>query len=189
MKILILDNYDSFTYNLVHILQQIPGVETDVIRNDRITVGEVGKYDKILLSPGPGIPVEAGSMMEIIRAHAPTKSILGVCLGHQGIAEAFGGTLINLKRVMHGVATETLIVQPEETLFRGLPDRFRTGRYHSWVVNRETLPSCFTITALDPDGVIMAMSHKEYRVKGVQFHPESILTENGKKIIENWIEE
>jgi anthranilate synthase component II len=187
MRILILDNYDSFTYNLVHILQQFGNIRLDVIRNDKISVGEVELYDKILLSPGPGIPSEAGNMMDIIRAYSSEKPILGVCLGHQAIAEAFGGSLINLDRVMHGVATETIIVDPDEVLFKGIKDRFLSGRYHSWVVNGETLPDCLTVTAKDPSGTIMAISHKKLNVKGVQFHPESILTENGKQIIQNWI--
>lgn len=187
MKILLLDNYDSFTYNLVHLLQQFEQVELDVIRNDKITVDEMQPYDKILLSPGPGIPSEAGIMMKVIKKYAATKSILGVCLGHQGIAESFGGKLFNLAQVMHGVATKTIIIKSEEKLFRGMPETFMTGRYHSWLVEKETLPDCFQITAVDEQQNIMAIRHKQYDVSGVQFHPESILTEYGKVIIQNWI--
>ncbi len=187
MKILIVDNYDSFTYNLVHLLQQFPGIELDIIRNDKLTLDQVEAYDKILLSPGPGLPSEAGIMLDIIRKYAPTKSILGVCLGHQGIAEVFGGTLINLEKVMHGVATNTVVTDKDEILFKGLPERFLTGRYHSWSVDEKALPDTFKVTATDEGNCIMAIAHKEYDVKGVQFHPESILTEHGKQIIENWL--
>jgi anthranilate synthase component II len=187
MKILIVDNYDSFTYNLVHILQQFGGVELDIRRNDKISVEEAGTYDRILFSPGPGIPAEAGNMMDIIRRYAPEKPMLGVCLGHQAIAEAFGGSLTNLERVMHGVATETVLESPADPIFQGMNSRFMSGRYHSWVVNESTLPACLTVTARDTEGIIMALSHRQWNIKGVQFHPESILTDNGAHIIENWI--
>lgn len=187
MKILIIDNYDSFTYNLVHLLQQFPDIQLDVIRNDKITLEQVAGYDKILLSPGPGLPAEAGIMLDIIKRYAPTKPILGVCLGHQGIAEVFGGKLINLDKVMHGVATTTVITDKEEALFKGIPEKFLTGRYHSWSVDAASLPDTFKITAVDEKNSIMAISHTQYNVKGVQFHPESILTEYGKEIIGNWL--
>jgi anthranilate synthase component II len=187
MQILILDNYDSFTYNLVHLLEQFPGNYLDIIRNDKITVEEVNKYDKILLSPGPGIPSEAGILLPLIKKYASSKSILGVCLGHQAIAEVFNGNLFNMDKVMHGVATETTVIDEDENLFKGIPRKFMTGRYHSWAVDKASLPDCFKITAVDGNQDIMAISHKQFDVKGVQFHPESILTENGKKIIENWL--
>lgn len=187
MKLLVLDNYDSFTYNLVHMLEQFPDVDLDVVRNDKITVSEVEKYDKIVLSPGPGLPAEAGIMHELIRAYAPVKPILGVCLGHQGIAEIFGAKLINLDQVMHGVATPVYITDTEESLFRGLPESFLVGRYHSWSVDAKDLPDVFKITAMDAEKSIMAIAHKKFPLKGVQFHPESILTEHGMQMIENWL--
>ena len=185
---MVLDNYDSFTYNLVHILRQLPGVEIDVIRNDKISVEEVGRYDKIMLSPGPGIPVEAGIMMDVIKTYAGKKPILGVCLGHQGIAEAFGCKLLNLSQVMHGVATHTKILKTDEPLFRGVTSGFLSGRYHSWVVDTNGLVDAIEVTATDDNGHIMALRHKELNVRGVQFHPESVLTENGFQIIKNWVE-
>lgn len=188
MKILILDNYDSFTYNLVHLLQSFTNVDLDVIRNDKMSVDECQKYDRILLSPGPGLPSEAGIMMDMIKKYSPSKPILGVCLGHQAIAEAFGGKLINMDKVMHGVATKTIVVDKNEKLFQNMRESFLSGRYHSWSVDRKTLPDCFTITAVDEEQNVMAISHKEHNVTGVQFHPESILSEHGKKIIENWLE-
>ncbi len=187
MKILIVDNYDSFTYNLVHLIQQFPNIKSDIIRNDKINLEQVAVYDKILLSPGPGLPSEAGIMLDIIKQYAPTKSILGVCLGHQGIAEVFGGKLINLDKVMHGVATITVVTDKNEILFKDIPERFLTGRYHSWSVDDKSLPDFFKVTAIDENKSIMAISHTKYNVKGVQFHPESILTEHGKKIIGNWL--
>lgn len=187
MDILLLDNYDSFTYNLVHILRQIAYVRVDVIRNDKITLEEVKKYDKILLSPGPGIPQEAGIMMDIIKTYSPSKPILGVCLGHQGIAEAFGAKLLNLDKVMHGVATDTWLMVSDEVLFNNMPLNFKSGRYHSWVVDEQGFPSCLKVTARDENETIMAISHRTYDVKGVQFHPESILTEYGDRIIKNWV--
>lgn len=184
-KILILDNYDSFTYNIVHLVNEL-GVETDVFRNDRITVEEVGQYDRIILSPGPGLPCEAGVLSEVIRRYAPEKSILGICLGEQAIGECFGATLENLSEVYHGVHT-TVQVIAEEKMFEGLGDHFEVGRYHSWVVSRKGLPDCLTVTAEDAHGQIMALAHKTYDVRGVQFHPESIMTPKGKKMIANWL--
>lgn len=186
-KILVIDNYDSFTYNLVHYIQQLTEKTVEVFRNDQISLDDVAEYDKILLSPGPGIPVEAGICLDLIKRYAPDKSILGVCLGHQAIGEAFGGSLINLEKVYHGVATSIDIITPENSLYKDLPGRIEVGRYHSWVVSREDLPDCFKINSLDEQGMIMGISHKEYDVKGVQFHPESVLTDTGLKIIENWL--
>jgi anthranilate synthase component 2 len=188
MKILVIDNYDSFTYNLVHYIQNLTNNEQlDVFRNDEISLDEVEKYDKILLSPGPGIPVEAGICLDLIRRFAPTKSILGVCLGHQAIGEAFGGTLVNLDKVYHGVATQINVVAPEDLLYKDIPGTLEVGRYHSWVVSRDNLPDCFKITSIDEHGLIMGISHKQFDVRGVQYHPESVLTQHGLKIIENWL--
>lgn len=184
-KILILDNYDSFTYNIVHLVNEL-GVETDVFRNDRITVDEVGQYDRIILSPGPGLPCEAGILPELIRRYAPEKSILGICLGEQAIGECFDATLENLSEVYHGVHTPVQVIA-EEKMFEGLGDHFEVGRYHSWVVSRKSLPDCLTVTAEDAHGQIMALAHKTYDVRGVQFHPESIMTPQGKKMIANWL--
>ncbi|MFO7922541.1 MAG: aminodeoxychorismate/anthranilate synthase component II [Bacteroidales bacterium] len=186
-KILIIDNYDSFTYNLVHYVNEYQKHNADVYRNDQIDPGEIDNYDGILLSPGPGIPSEAGRLKEIIERYKKTKRIFGVCLGLQAIAEVFGGTLLNTDKVYHGVATNINIMKPKHYLFRGLPDHFPGGRYHSWVVNRQTVPSCLRTDALDDGQFIMAMSHRELDVCGVQFHPESILTPNGKQIIFNWL--
>ena len=185
-KVLVIDNYDSFTYNLVHLINEL-GAEVEVWRNDKFELDAVDAYDKIILSPGPGIPVEAGLLLDVIRRYAPTKSIFGVCLGQQAIAEAFGGTLLNLGRPMHGIATPVNILDPEEELFKDLPKVFNVGRYHSWVVSNEGLPDCFTVTATDADQESMALSHKEYDVMGVQFHPESVLTEHGKQMMKNWL--
>lgn len=187
MKILVLDNYDSFTYNLVHYLHQLTKDEVDVYRNDEITIEEVGKYDKILLSPGPGIPVESGILLDLIKTYAPSKSIMGVCLGHQAIAEAFDGKLINMDKVYHGVATPIQILTPDDALYQGIPEKIEVGRYHSWLVDKESLPDCFNITSIDEEGKIMGISHKEFDVRGVQYHPESVLTEQGLKIMENWL--
>jgi anthranilate synthase component 2 len=187
MEILILDNYDSFTYNLVHLLRVFDDVNLEIVRNDKISMPEIEKYDKILLSPGPGIPSEAGIMMDLIKAYAPVKSILGVCLGMQGIAEAFDGKLCNLSHVMHGVSSTTLVKDDTEKLFRGLPAHFQSGRYHSWIVDQASLPSCFRVTAVDEENHLMAISHKEYDLRDVQFHPESIMTEYGKEMIANWL--
>ncbi|MEQ6120586.1 aminodeoxychorismate/anthranilate synthase component II [Reichenbachiella sp. MALMAid0571] len=187
MKILVLDNYDSFTYNLVHILKELGyGAKLDVIRNDQMTVEEVESYDKILLSPGPGVPVDAGIMMELIRKYAPTKSILGVCLGHQAIGEVFGSSLYNMDDVLHGVTTDVM-TQGNDAFFSNIPEKFKVCRYHSWAIRPDTIGADLKVTAVDPKGEIMAISHKEYNVKGVQFHPESILTEHGKIMMENWV--
>lgn len=187
-KILVIDNYDSFTYNLVHLLQELDQ-EYEVVRNDKFDLGYMDNFEKILLSPGPGIPEEAGLLLDVIRTYAPSKSILGICLGQQAIAEVFGGTLFNMPKPLHGVATNIVITDETEKLFRDFPQDSKIGRYHSWAVEKSTLPDVLKITALDPDGVIMALSHTEYDVRGVQFHPESVLTDNGKKLIENWIKE
>lgn len=187
MKILVLDNYDSFTYNLVYIVRQLGyGAVMDVFRNDKISLEDVAQYDKILLSPGPGVPSEAGIMPELLNKYSPTISILGVCLGHQAIGEAFGGSLINLSEVLHGVASE-VTVQPD-VLFEGVPKTFKIGRYHSWVIDEATLSPDLEVIARTPDQQIMAVRHKKFDVRGVQFHPESILTENGVRIMQNWLE-
>ncbi len=186
MKILLLDNYDSFTFNLVHIVKEL-GYEIDVVRNDKIALEAVDAYDKILLSPGPGIPEEAGILLPLIERYAPTKSILGVCLGEQAIGQVFGAKLINLQEVYHGISS-VIDVVADEPLFKGMGNPFMGGRYHSWVVNPENLPECLEVTAIERESrQIMALRHKEYDVKGIQFHPESVLTPNGKTIIENWL--
>jgi len=186
-KILMIDNYDSFTYNLVHIVKKL-GYEIDVFRNDKISLEEVGAYRKIMLSPGPGIPSEAGILQEVVRKYAASKSILGVCLGHQCIGEVFGGKLTNLDHVFHGLATPISLVNSKDPiLFSELPDTFSVGRYHSWVVDKQDFPEALEITAVDESGKIMALRHKTLDVRGVQFHPESIMTEVGEKIIENWL--
>ncbi|SMG35044.1 anthranilate synthase component II [Sphingobacterium psychroaquaticum] len=185
-KILVIDNYDSFTYNLVHLLQEL-NQEYVVVRNDKFALEEVAAYDKILLSPGPGIPEEAGLLMDVIRTYASTKSILGICLGQQAIAEVFGGTLFNMPKPLHGVATSINVTDADEKLFQNFPVDSMIGRYHSWAVEKDSLPDCLKVTAVDPNGIIMALSHTEYDVRGMQFHPESILTTNGKLLIENWL--
>ncbi len=187
MDILVLDNYDSFTYNLVQYIQEILGQRVEVRRNDAISLEGVDAFDVIILSPGPGLPSEAGIMPELIRRYASTKDILGVCLGHQAIGEAFGGTLENLSKVYHGIETPVSTTVADELLFRDIPDVFQAGRYHSWVVRREDLPSCLEVTAQDSRGVIMAMRHREYNLRGVQFHPESIMTTHGMKMLENFL--
>ncbi len=187
MKIVVIDNYDSFTYNLVHAIKKISGQPVDVFRNDQIELTDLEKYDKIILSPGPGIPEEAGLLLDIIKLYASTKSMLGVCLGHQAIGEAFGGKLHNMKRVLHGIATPVELTKNKSVLFDGLPNHFDVGRYHSWIVQDENLPACFEVTSYDNDGFIMSMKHKEFDVEGVQFHPESVLTPLGERIIENWL--
>ncbi len=187
MKILVLDNYDSFTYNLVQYIQEIVGYKVDVFRNDEISLEEVDQYDKIILSPGPGLPKDAGIMPELIKRYAPTKHIFGVCLGHQAIGEAFGGTLHNIEKVYHGVATPIKIIDGNSLIFRGLPAEIEAGRYHSWVVEKHNIPDCFQITALDEQGVIMAMRHRTHNVRGVQFHPESIMTPTGKTMLRNFM--
>ena len=217
MKILVFDNYDSFTYNLVHLVEKIIHQKVEVHRNDQIALDSVKHFDKIILSPGPGVPEEAGLLLPLIKAYAPTKSILGVCLGHQAIGEAFGGKLVNLKTVYHGVATPVEIMkktvsaetataslaslpsplpafnpveeeEPLSELFEGLPSRFEVGRYHSWVVSDEQFPAELEITARDDEGYIMGLQHRTYDVQGVQFHPESVLTPLGEKIMRNWLD-
>jgi len=184
-KILVIDNYDSFTYNLVHYLEDL-NCEVTVYRNDEFEIDEIASFDKILLSPGPGIPDEAGLLKAVIEKYSPTKSILGVCLGQQAIGEVFGGTLSNLDKVYHGVATNVKTVVADEILFEGLGNEFEVGRYHSWVVD-SNLPDDLEATSVDENGQIMSLRHKNYDVRGVQFHPESVLTPNGKRILENWI--
>jgi anthranilate synthase component 2 len=187
MKILVLDNYDSFTYNLVYIVRQLGyGAQMDVFRNDKISLEEVDRYDKIILSPGPGLPEDAGIMPELLKKYAATKSILGVCLGNQAIGEAFGGSLINLSEVLHGVAS--IVKVEEDLLFNDVPNTFSIGRYHSWVVDENTLSPDLEVIARTADQQIMALRHKSFDVRGLQFHPESILTENGVQIIKNWLE-
>jgi len=186
-RILVFDNYDSFTYNLVHLVEKILHQKVEVFRNDQIPLEDVKGFDKIILSPGPGIPSEAGLLLPLIREYASTKSILGVCLGHQAIAEAFGGTLINLKEVYHGVATTVRVTVPSADLFQGLPEELEVGRYHSWVVAGPGFPDELEITARDEKDMIMALQHKKYDVRGVQFHPESILTPRGEAILKNWL--
>lgn len=186
MNVLLFDNYDSFTYNLLHILKEL-GADVEVHRNDKISLDEVDRFDKILLSPGPGIPEEAGILLPLIQRYAPTKSILGVCLGEQAIGQAFGAGLINLTEVHHGVCSD-IRLKASDSLFAGLEPGFRAGRYHSWVVSKENFPECLEIIAEDTEeGQIMALRHREYDVKGIQFHPESVLTPKGKIILENWI--
>ena len=218
MKILIFDNYDSFTYNLVHLVEKITHEKVDVYRNDKIALEKIKEYDKIILSPGPGIPSEAGLLLPLIKEYAAKKSILGVCLGHQAIGEAFGGKLTNLSTVFHGVATPVSVVNRQssivnrqssivnegnlsnsephspftihhsrQNLFKGLPETFEAGRYHSWIVDKENFPDELEITAEDENGFIMALRHKTFDVHGVQFHPESVLTPEGEKIMRNWL--
>ena len=186
MKILIFDNYDSFTYNLVHLVEKIMHLKVEVFRNNKIKLEDVKKYDKIILSPGPGIPDEAGLLLPLIKEYASTKSILGVCLGHQAIGEAFGGSLINLTKVFHGVATDCQLSNVNCRLFENMPEKFKIGRYHSWIVAEKNFPDELEVTATDDNNYIMAMQHKKYDIQGVQFHPESILTPEGEKIMRNW---
>lgn len=202
MKILVFDNYDSFTYNLVHLVEKILHQKVEVHRNDQIPLEKVKDYDKIILSPGPGIPEEAGLLLPLIREYAASKSILGVCLGHQAIGQAFGGKLVNLSTVYHGVATPVKIVNRQSavgsresavvngvthSLFEGLPDELEVGRYHSWVVSEEGFPEELQITARDANNYIMGLQHKTYDLQGVQFHPESVLTPRGEDILRNWL--
>ncbi|NML23383.1 aminodeoxychorismate/anthranilate synthase component II [Pseudoflavitalea sp. G-6-1-2] len=190
MKILVFDNYDSFTYNLVHLVEKILHQRVDVVRNDQIPLEKVKDYDKIILSPGPGIPNEAGLLLPLIKEYAPSKSILGVCLGHQAIGETFGGKLVNLSTVYHGVATPVNITDRGRKgmdLFESLPDTIEVGRYHSWVVSDENFPAELLITARDEKGYVMGCQHKTYDVQGVQFHPESVLTPQGETILRNWL--
>jgi anthranilate synthase component 2 len=186
MKILVIDNYDSFTYNLVHALKKIEGVTVAVKRNDEVEPGEPDKYDKMVLSPGPGLPDEAADLLDIIKEYAGKKPMLGVCLGHQAIAVNFGATLKNMDQVLHGVATDVLNSN-KTYLFNDMPGSFKVGRYHSWIVDNHTLPSCLEITCVDSEGRIMAFQHKEFDLQGVQFHPESVLTPLGEQILENWV--
>jgi anthranilate synthase component 2 len=207
VKILVFDNYDSFTYNLVHLVEKIMHQKVDVHRNDRISLNKVKEYDKIILSPGPGIPEEAGLLLPLIKEYASSKSILGVCLGHQAIGEAFGGKLVNLSEVYHGVSTPVRIVNQgskdmsrrsavsgtnstpmtQHSLFEGLPEELEVGRYHSWIVSDEDFPVELEVTARDDNNFIMALQHKTFDVQGVQFHPESVLTPMGEKILRNWL--
>lgn len=188
MKILVFDNYDSFTYNLVHLVEKITHTKVDVFRNDQIALEKVNEYDKIILSPGPGIPEEAGLLLPLIKKYAATKSILGVCLGHQAIGEAFGGTLINLSTVYHGVATPIQIDRKiKSDLFQDLPDTIEVGRYHSWIIDEKKFPEELEITARDENNYIMALQHNKYDVQAVQFHPESVLTPDGEVIMRNWL--
>jgi anthranilate synthase component 2 len=186
MKILVIDNYDSFTYNLVHALRKMDGITVEVKRNDEMTGDEDGDFDKIVFSPGPGLPEEAGNLMQIIGSYAGKKPMLGVCLGHQAIGEYFGGKLMNMKDVLHGVATPVKVIS-ESYLFKNLPVTFEAGRYHSWIVDKESLPACLEVTCEDNQGRIMAMRHKDFDIQGIQFHPESVLTAVGEKILENWV--
>ncbi|HJG76473.1 anthranilate synthase component II [Phocaeicola barnesiae] len=185
MKIVIIDNYDSFTYNLSHLVKEL-GAEVTVLRNDSFPIEELETYDKILLSPGPGIPKEAGLLLEVIRTYAGKKPILGVCLGEQAIGEVFGGKLTNLSEVYHGIQSPIRITA-SDYLFEGLPEEILVGRYHSWVIDRENFPDALEITAVSQEGYIMALRHKDFDVQGIQFHPESVLTPDGKKIISNWL--
>ncbi len=191
MKILVFDNYDSFTYNLVHLVEKITGEKVDVVRNDQLPLDKGQDYDKIILSPGPGIPEEAGQLLPLIKQYASTKSILGVCLGHQAIGQAFGAKLINLSNVYHGVATPIYQVPDrkpaKQDVFSDLPATIEVGRYHSWVVDEKELPDCLEITARDKNGQIMGLRHKDFDVQGVQFHPESVLTPEGEKMLRNWL--
>lgn len=205
MKILVFDNYDSFTYNLVHLVQKITHKKVDVYRNDQIPLEKVNEYDKVILSPGPGVPEEAGMLLPLIKEYASSKSILGVCLGHQAIGEAFGGKLVNLSTVYHGVATPIKIANigsatatdntnspatihhSRKDLFEDLPDELEVGRYHSWIVSDEDFPADLEVTARDENDYIMALQHKKYDVQGVQFHPESVLTPMGEQILKNWL--
>jgi len=185
--ILIIDNYDSFTYNLLHLVNEL-GLNCTVWRNDQFNIDDVNAFDQVILSPGPGIPSEAGLLLEVIEKYSPTKSIFGVCLGQQAIAEVFGGKLYNLRQPMHGIATPIKVTDEKEKLFLGLPESFKVGRYHSWVVDEKAIPDTLTVTAIDEaDNSVMALRHQEYDVRGVQFHPESILTEFGKEMMANWI--
>ncbi len=204
MNILVFDNYDSFTYNLVHLVEKIIHGKVNVVRNDQISLEEIKKYDKIILSPGPGIPVEAGLLIPLIKEFASSKSILGVCLGHQAIGEAFGGKLINLEKVYHGVATKMILVEKPTSdevidsrltpnasrypdIFFGLPQEFHAGRYHSWIISEENFPAELEITVRDENNFIMGLRHKKFDVQGVQFHPESVLTPKGEDILRNWL--
>jgi anthranilate synthase component 2 len=188
MKILVFDNYDSFTYNLVHLVEKILHQKVEVYRNDQFPLEKVKDYDKIILSPGPGIPEEAGLLLPLIKEYASSKSILGVCLGHQAIGQAFGGTLVNLSTVYHGIATNCEL-SASSPLFAGLPSTIEVGRYHSWVVDKKDFPADLEITAEDENGYIMGLQHRRFDVQGVQFHPESVLTPRGEDIMRNWLKQ
>lgn len=185
MKTVIIDNYDSFTYNLAHLVKEL-GAEVSVVRNDQFRLSELKPFDKIILSPGPGIPTEAGLLMDVIDAYASVKTILGVCLGHQAIGEYFGGKLTNLSQVFHGIASIISITAPDY-IYKELPAQVQVGRYHSWVVDNEGLPDCLEVTSVSEEGQIMSLRHKQYDVRGIQYHPESVLTPEGRKIIANWL--
>ncbi len=185
-RVVIIDNYDSFTYNLAHLVKQL-GAKVEVFRNDQFTLNQLERFTKIILSPGPGIPEEAGLLMDVIRTYAGRKPMLGVCLGHQAIAEVFGGKLVNLKEVYHGIATEGTQFG-NDPIFSGLPKRIVMGRYHSWVVDRAGFPDCLEVTAMSDDGQIMALRHRNYNIHGIQFHPESVLTPEGATIVRNWLQ-
>lgn len=186
-RVVIIDNYDSFTYNLAHLVKQL-GAKVEVFRNDQFTLNQLERFAKIILSPGPGIPEEAGLLMDVIRTYAGRKPMLGVCLGHQAIAEVFGGKLVNLKEVYHGIATEGTQFG-NDPIFSGLPKRIVMGRYHSWVVDRAGFPDCLEVTAMSDDGQIMALRHRNYNIHGIQFHPESVLTPEGATIVRNWLQQ
>lgn len=186
MRIVIIDNYDSFTYNLAHLVKEL-GAEVEVLRNDQFQIEDLLPYDKIILSPGPGIPSEAGLLLDVIRQYAPIKPILGVCLGHQAIGEYFGGHLTNLSQVFHGVSSTVSITTPDY-IYNELPDHIEVGRYHSWVVDTHAFPDCLEITSVSEEGQIMSLRHRQYDVHGIQYHPESVLTPDGQKIISNWLE-
>ncbi len=190
MNVIIIDNYDSFTYNLVHIVEQFTDLpcEITVILNYKIDIEKINKFDKIILSPGPGLPSDVKILNEIIKKYATTKHILGVCLGHQAIAETFGAKLVNLSEVFHGIRKKTIVTEEKEPIFKNIPKHFFSGRYHSWAISTEEFPDELKITAIDDDGIIMAISHRKYNVKGVQFHPESIMTQFGKELIKNWLD-
>ncbi len=186
MNILLIDNYDSFTYNLAHMLEEIPNIKLDVIRNKYIPLDAIDQYDGVLISPGPGIPEEAGLLLKFLEDHAKTTAILGVCLGHQAIGQHFGGKIENTSKVYHGISSKVKTLQ-ETGILEDIGDEFEAARYHSWIVAKEDFPACLEVTAQTDDGTIMAMRHKDYNIQSVQFHPESILTPKGKTIIENWI--
>ena len=186
MRIVIIDNYDSFTYNLAHLVKEL-GAEVEVLRNDQFQIEDLLPYDKIILSPGPGIPSEAGLLLDVIRQYAPIKPILGVCLGHQAIGEYFGGHLTNLSQVFHGVSSTVSITTPDY-IYNELPDHIEVGRYHSWVVDTHAFPDCLEITSVSEEGQIMSLRHRQYDVRGIQYHPESVLTPDGQIIISNWLE-
>ncbi len=188
MKIIIIDNYDSFTYNLVHMVEKITGEFPAVFRNDEIAIEDIKEYDLIMLSPGPGIPEEAGILLDVIREYAGVKPIFGVCLGLQAIVEVFAGTIRNMDEVFHGVATEMEVVEPNAIIFKDVPAKFPAARYHSWIADKATFPDYLEVTAVDEEGEIMAIRHKDYAVSAVQFHPESILTEVGEKLVRNFID-